>query len=190
MEKPEWNPVVALEKTKRLSGPIPACAASRGPRDQAMSHLWLAPSLAVLTSVPHGHGLEIPMAFWSATRAKGTSQGSDASIPMGARCGPDPTPNPRTPGHVTACEAAGTVTREPDEKNFFSCERSINLTRAFLWVRHKAPSRISDGVPTSRTYRRTRSSRRPRGVLRKSAPSLQNRRRERRCPPRARRGPW
>ena len=137
MEKPEWNPVVVLEKTKRLSGPIPACAASRGPRDQAMSHLWLAPSLAALTSVPHGHGLEIPMAFWSATRAKGTSQGSDASIPMGARCGPDPTPNPRTPGHVTACEAAGTVTREPDEKNFFSCERSINLTRAFLWVRHK-----------------------------------------------------
>lgn len=137
MEKPEWNPVVVLEKTKRLSGPIPACAASRGPRDQAMSHLWLAPSLAALTSVPHGHGLEIPMAFWSATRAKGTSQGSDASIPMGARCGPDPTPNPRTPGHVTACEAAGTVTREPDEKNFFSCERSINLTRAFLWVHHK-----------------------------------------------------
>ena len=77
-------PLVVLEKTKRLSGPIPACAASRGPRDQAMSHLWLAPLLAALTSVPHGHGLEIPMAFWSATRAKGTSQGSDASIPMGA----------------------------------------------------------------------------------------------------------
>ena len=137
MEKPEWYPVVVLEKTKRLSGPIPACTASRGPRDQAMSHLWLAPSLAALTSVLHGHGLEIPMAFWGATRAKGTSQGSHASIPMGARCGPHPTPKPRTPGHVTACEAAGTVTREPDEKNFFSCETSINLTRAFLWVHHK-----------------------------------------------------
>jgi hypothetical protein len=136
MEKPEWYPVVVLERTKRLSGPIPACTASRGPRDQAMSHLWLAPSLAALTPVLHGHGLEIPMAFWSATRAKGTSQGSHASIPMGARCGSDPTPNPRTPGHVTACEAAETVTREPDEKNFFSCERSINLTRAFLWVPH------------------------------------------------------
>ena len=136
MEKPEWYPVVVLEKTKRLSGPIPACTASRGPRDQAMSHLWLAPSLAALTPVLHGHGLEIPMAFWGATRAKGTSQGSHASIPMGARCGPHPTPKPRTPGHVTACEAAGTVTREPDEKNFFSCETSINLTRAFLWVHH------------------------------------------------------
>ena len=139
MEKPEWYPVVVLEKTKRLSGPIPACTASRGPRDQAMSHLWLAPSLAALTPVLHGHGLEIPMAFWSATRAKGTSQGSHASIPMGARCGSDPTPNPRTPGHVTACEAVGTVTREADEENLFSCETSVNLTRAFLWAHHKSP---------------------------------------------------
>ena len=142
MEKPEWNPVVVVAQTKRLSGPIPAYAASFAPRDQIVSPLWLEPSPATHTPVTHGHDLEIPMAFWGATRAMGTSQGSTALIPMGAWCGADPTPNPRTPGHVTAFEAAGTANRAIDEKKFFSCETSINLTRAFSWVHHNEPGSI------------------------------------------------
>jgi hypothetical protein len=117
MDLPEWDPVVGMVKAQRLSGPIPAQAALHIQCDQAVSHKRLAPSPAARTSVPPGHGLEIQMALWSATRARGTSPGSYASIPMGARCGPDPTPNPRAPGHAAARRAAGTATREPDEEN-------------------------------------------------------------------------
>ena len=126
MERPEWNPVVVVAKTKRVSGPIPACAAFLKPRDQVMSHLWLAPSPVALTRVPHGHDLEIPMAFWGAIRATGTSLGSIASIPMGARCGPDLTPNLRMPGHATVRKAAGTANREFDE------EDSLLLSTVYL----------------------------------------------------------
>jgi hypothetical protein len=137
MERPEWDPVVVLAQTKRLSGPIPACAAFLRPRDQVMSPLWLAPSPAALTTVPPGHGLEIPMAFWGATRAMGTSQGSIASIPMGARCGADPTPT-RECQDTRRCERqlvrhpVNSMRRTPS-----SCRRCINLTRAFSWVLHK-----------------------------------------------------
>ena len=86
---PEWDPVVALAKTERLSGPIPVFAAFVTTRDQVMSPLWLAPSSAAPPSPRVAPALEIPMAFWSAPRAMGTSHGSDASIPMGARNGHD-----------------------------------------------------------------------------------------------------
>jgi hypothetical protein len=143
MERPEWDPVVVLAQTKRLSGPIPACAAFLRPRDQVMSPLWLAPSPAALTTVPPGHGLEIPMAFWGATRAMGTSQGSIASIPMGARCGADPTPT-RECQDTRRCERqlvrhpVNSMRRTPS-----SCRRCINLTRAFSWVPHKEASNSS-----------------------------------------------
>lgn len=93
MERPEWDPVVVVVQTKRLSGPIPARAAFSRPRDQVMNHLWLAPSPVAQTTESPGHGLEFPMAFWIAKRDKGVSNGSNASIPMGARCGLHPTPN-------------------------------------------------------------------------------------------------
>lgn len=136
MERPEWDPVVVLAQTKRLSGPIPANAALLGLRDQVMSPLWLAPSPAALTTVPTGHGLEIPMAFWSATCAMGTSHGSNASIPMGARCGANPKPNPErqdTRGHDWQ------LVRHPANsmrRTTSSCQRCINLTRAFSWAHH------------------------------------------------------
>ena len=117
MELPEWDPVVGVVKSQSLSGPIPARAALHIQCDQVMSHLRLAPSPAARMPVPPGHGLEIQMALWSATRARGTSPGSHAPIPMGARCGPDPTPNPRAPGHAAARRTAGTASREPDEEN-------------------------------------------------------------------------
>jgi hypothetical protein len=126
MERPEWNPVVVVAKTKRVSGPIPASTAFLKPRDQVMNHLWLAPSPVALTRVPHGHDLEIPMAFWGAIRATGTSLGSIASIPMGARCGADLTPNLRMPGHATVRKAAGTANREFDE------EDSLLLSTVYL----------------------------------------------------------
>jgi hypothetical protein len=93
MERPEWDPVVVVVQTKRLSGPIPARAAFLRPRDQVMNHLWLAPSLVAQTTESLGHGLEFPMAFWVALCDTGASHGSNASIPMGARCGLDSTPN-------------------------------------------------------------------------------------------------
>jgi len=117
MDSPEWDPVVAVEKSQWLSGPIPARAALHIQCDQVVSHKRLAPSPAARMSVPPGHGLEIQMALWSATCARGTSPGSDASIPMGARCGLDPTPNPGVPGHAAARRVAGTASREPDEEN-------------------------------------------------------------------------
>jgi hypothetical protein len=116
MKRPEWDPVVGVAKTERLSGPIPANAAFLKPRDQVMSRLWVAPTPAALTTVPPGHDLEIPMAFWSATCATGTSHRSIASIPMGARCGADLTPNLRMPGHAAVRKAAGTASREFDEE--------------------------------------------------------------------------
>jgi hypothetical protein len=117
MDLPEWDPVVALATARSLSGPIPARSALHIQCDQVVSHMRLAPSPAARMPVPPGHGLEIQTALWSATRARGTSPGSHASIPMGARCGPDPTPNPRVPGHAAARSAAGTASREPDEEN-------------------------------------------------------------------------
>ena len=117
MDLPEWDPVVALAIAQSLSGPIPARVALHIQCDQAVSHMRLAPSPAARMPVPPGHGLEIQTALWSATRAMGPSPGSDASIPMGARCGLDPTPNPRVPGHAAARRAAGTAPREPDEEN-------------------------------------------------------------------------
>jgi hypothetical protein len=122
MDLPEWDPVVALATAQSLSGPIPARVALHIQCDQAVSHMRLAPSPAARMPVPPGHGLEIQTALWSATRARGPSSGSNASIPMGARCGPDLTPNPRAPGHAAERRAAGTVTREPDEeKNLLWC---------------------------------------------------------------------
>jgi len=132
MKWPEWDPVVVLAQTKRLSGPIPACTAFLRPCDQVMSPLWLAPSPAALTTVPTGHGLEIPMAFWSATRVMGTSCGSNASIPMGARNGHDRNQNQRTPGHATTSKAAGTVKPLQREKEDDSSRAEcVDLTRAF-----------------------------------------------------------
>lgn len=57
------------------------------------------------------------MAFWGATRAKGTSHGSTASIPMGARCGADLTPNQRTSGHAASAKTVGTANREVNEED-------------------------------------------------------------------------
>jgi hypothetical protein len=138
MERPEWDPVVVLVQTERLSGPVPAIAVFPKPRDQVMSPLWLAPSLAALTTVPPGHGLQIPMAFWSATRATGTSHGSIASIPMGAWCGSNPTPtlecqDTRRRERQLVRHTVNSMRRIPS-----SCHRCINLTRAFSWVHHKS----------------------------------------------------
>lgn len=137
MERPEWDPVVVLDQTERLSGPIPAIAVFLKPRDQVVSPLWLAPSPAALTTVPPGHGLEIPMAFWSATRAMGTSLGSIASIPMGAWCGPDLTPNPERQDTQRCERQLVRHTVNSMRRTSSSCQRCINLTRAFSWVHHK-----------------------------------------------------
>jgi len=132
MDQPEWDPVVGLAKTERLSGPIPVCAVFVTTRDQVMSPLWLAPSSAALRPVPHGHALEIPMAFWSATRAMGTSHGSDASIPMGARNGHDRNQNQRTPRHAETSKPAGTVKPLQREKEDDSSRaKCVDLTGAF-----------------------------------------------------------
>jgi len=133
MEWPEWDPVVALAKTERLSGPIPACAAFVETRDQVMSPLRLAPSTAARRPVLHGHGLEIPMAFWSATCAMGTSHCSDASIPMGARNGHDRNQHQRTPGHAGTSKVAGTVKplQRISEDDFLPC-RVCRLDRGLL----------------------------------------------------------
>ena len=146
MDRPEWDPVVVLAQTERLSGPIPANAAILMRRDQVMSPLWLAPSPAALTTVPPGHGLEIPMAFWSATRITGTSHGSIASIPMGARCGVDPTPNrecqdTRRRERQLVRHAVKLTRRTPS-----SCQRCINLTRAFSWPHHKTASNVDNSL--------------------------------------------
>jgi len=109
MDRPEWDPVVVVAISQRLSGPIPACAVFVETRDQVMSPLWLAPSTAAQRPVLHGHDLETPMAFWSAMRSMGTSRGSDASIPMGARNGHDRNQHQRTPRHAETSKAAGTV---------------------------------------------------------------------------------
>lgn len=138
MERPEWDPVVVLDQTERLSGPIPAIAVFLKPRDQVVSPLWLAPSPAALTTVPPGHGLEIPMAFWSATRAMGTSLGSIASIPMGAWCGPDLTPNPERQDTQRCERQLVRHTVNSMRRTSSSCQRCINLTRAFSWVHHKS----------------------------------------------------
>ena len=138
MEKPEWYPVVALVEPKRLSGPIPARAVFRNPCDRVTSQLELAPTWVAQTPVHRGHGLEIPMTFWSAIRATGTSSGSIASIPMGAWCGTSPTPWPRESGHAEKRTTAESATRELDEEILSSCHTSINLTRAFSWVRYKS----------------------------------------------------
>ena len=138
MERPEWDPVVVLVQTERLSGPVPAIAVSFKLRDQVMSPLWLAPSLAAPTTVPPGHGLEIPMAFWSATRAMGTSYGSIASIPMGAWCGPDPTPKPDCQDTRRCDRQLVRHTVKSTRRILSSCRRCIYLTRAFSWVHHKA----------------------------------------------------
>ena len=136
MERPEWDPVVVLVQTERLSGPVPAIAVSFKLRDQVMSPLWLAPSPAAPTTVPPGHGLEIPMAFWSATRAMGTSYGSIASIPMGAWCGPDPTPKPDCQDTRRCDRQLVRHTVKSTRRILSSCRRCIYLTRAFSWVRH------------------------------------------------------
>jgi hypothetical protein len=156
MDLPEWDPVVGMVKSQWLSGPIPAQAALHIQCDQAVSHKRLAPSPAARMSVPPpGHGLEIQMALWSATRARGTSPGSYASIPMGARCGPDPTPNPRAPGHAAARSAAGTASRESDEeKNLLLCG-AYRLDTGLLMG-------TPQGQPTGRVWRRAREpGRRP-----------------------------
>jgi hypothetical protein len=133
MDLPEWDPVVGMVKSQWLSGPIPAQAALHIQCDQAVSYKRLAPSPAARMSVPPpGHGLEIQMALWSATRARGTSPGSYASIPMGARCGPDPTPNPRAPGHAAARSAAGTASRESDEENNLLLCKAYRLDTGLL----------------------------------------------------------
>jgi len=132
MDRPEWDPVVVVVKSGRLSGPIPACAAFVETRDQVMSPLWLAPSTAALRPVLHGHDLEIPMAFWSAMRSMGTSHGSDASIPMGARNGHDRNQHQRTPGHAETSKAAGTVKplqrEKEDDSSLAEC---VDLTGTF-----------------------------------------------------------
>ena len=137
MEMPEWYPVVALVESKRLSGPIPARAVLHDPCDPVMSQLELAPFWVAQKPVPPGHGLETPMTFWSAICATGTSSGSIASIPMGAWGGSLPTPWPRESGHAEDPRTAGTATRELDEEILSSWYTSINLTRAFSWVRYK-----------------------------------------------------
>ena len=137
MKRPEWDPVVGVAKTERLSGPIPASTAFLQRCDQVLSPLWLAPSSVAQTTVPPGHGLEIPMAFWSATRAMGTSLGSIASIPMGAWCGPDLTPNPERQDTQRCERQLVRHTVNSMRRTSSSCQRSINLTRAFSWVPHK-----------------------------------------------------
>jgi len=72
------------------------------------------------------------MAFWSATSAMGTSHGSDASIPMGARNGHDRNQHQRTPGHAETSKAAGTVKplqrKTEDDSSRAKC---VDLTGAF-----------------------------------------------------------
>ena len=157
MERPEWNPVVVLAQTVRLSGPIPANAVSFKPRDQVMSPLWLAPSPAALTAVPPGHGLEIPMAFWSATRATGTSYGSIASIPMGAWCGPDLTPNLECQDTRRSERQLVRHTVNSMRRTSSSCQRCINLTRAFSWAHHKISPRSVSLVQGMEGSKRKRS---------------------------------
>mgnify|MGYP001815930820 CR=1 FL=1 len=136
MNQPEWDPVVVVDKPDCLSGPIPVCAVLSMLCDQVMSPKVLAPYRAAQRPESIGHGLEIPMAFWSALRSMGPSSSSYAWIPMGARCGSNPTPNSRKSGHVEARKTAGTVTRELDEEFISSCLSSIYLTRAFSWAHH------------------------------------------------------
>lgn len=143
MERPEWDPVVVVAKTKRLSGPVPAYSAFLKPRDQVMSRLWLAPSPAAPTPESHGHGLEIPMAFWSATRAMGTSHCSIALIPMGARCGADPTPNLRVPGHATVRKADGTASHEFDEEDTLLLSKVHQLDTGLLMG---APQKVASST--------------------------------------------
>jgi len=159
MDLPEWDPVVALAIARSLSGPIPARVALHIQCDQAVSHMRLAPSPAARMPVPPGHGLEIQTALWSATRATGASLGSDASIPMGARCGLDLTPNPRVPGHAAERRAAGTASREPDEEsNLLLCgvyRLDTGLLMGTLQGRLEAyPTRVRRG----RTSRRAAST--------------------------------
>ena len=137
MKRPEWDPVVVVAQTKRLSGPIPANTAFLQRRDQVVSPLWLAPSSVAQTTVPPGHGLEIPMAFWSAKLATGTSHGSIASIPMGAWCGPDLTPNPERQDTQRCERQLLRHTVNSMRRTSSSCQRCINLTRAFSWAHHK-----------------------------------------------------
>jgi hypothetical protein len=176
MDLPEWDPVVGVVKSQSLSGPIPARAALHIQCDQAVSHKRLAPSPAARMPVPPGHGLEIQMALWSATRARGTSLGSDASIPMGARCGLDPTPNPRLPGHAAERRAAGTATREPDEENDLLLSGVYRLDTGLLMgtpqetapglvgavgsLRFSGVRRATAASPTTPLCRRTRTRRR------------------------------
>ena len=87
-----------LEKTKCLSGPVPAVAAFHSRCNQVMIPKWLAPSRVAPHPVFNGHGLEIPTVLWGVTHAKGTSLGSIALIPMGGRCGFDPNPNDESKG--------------------------------------------------------------------------------------------
>ena len=84
------------------------------------------------------------MTFWSALRSMGSSFGSTAWIPMGARCGPDPTPNLRKSGRAKTRRTAGTVTRELDEESISSCSSSIYLTRAFSWAHHNRPRSLTE----------------------------------------------
>jgi hypothetical protein len=109
MKKPEREPLKVLEKTRCLSGPVPAIAVIHRRCNQVMSPKWLAPSRAARPPVFDGHDLEIPTVLWGVTHAKGTSLGSIALIPMGGRCGADPNPIAREQGHAAARRAAGTA---------------------------------------------------------------------------------
>jgi len=121
MKVPDREPVVAVDKPRGLSGSDPAIAALRNLCDQVMSYQRLVPLRVTLKPVLHRHDLEIPMALWGAISAKGTSLGSIALIPMGARCGLRPEPNQRAPGHTKIRRVAGMAFRAIDEEILLLC---------------------------------------------------------------------
>ena len=122
MNLPDRYPVVEVDESRGLSGPDPALPVLRRRCDQVMSPQWMVPSQVALRLVPNGHALEIPMALWSASSATGTSSGSIALIPMGARCGLRPEPNKRPPGHAKKRRTAGTAIRAIDREYLPLCK--------------------------------------------------------------------
>jgi len=89
----DFDPVVPVARLRRTPAPSGSlCLSNTLQPGHEPPECW-NPHGYPLRLYPHGHGLEIPTLLWSATRTKGTSSGSIASIPMGARTGtrlPDP----------------------------------------------------------------------------------------------------
>jgi hypothetical protein len=129
---PDRDPVVVVASTERLSGPDPALTVIDDPCDQIMSPQWMAPLLGAQTAGTHGHGLEIPMTLWSATRATGMSFGSLASIPMGARHGLEPKPNLRVSGHAETTTTAGIDIRAFESEEFLLTGKVRQLDTSLL----------------------------------------------------------